>query len=232
MRLSAWISLPKDEDLPQANEDWFKASSNGRFAVLCDGASESFDSKIWAQCLGRSFLRFQTLDLKSVSFSRKLFGRLYRWKSLPWNFQAAFDRGSFAAVIGVCMRENGLQLHGVGDSNAFLIVNGNLVNSFPIREVQQFPRFPTLICSNHSGDPEFVSERWEVKSPQETILLLASDAVALWLFKTLREDPQSSVDIIAADSNGLRSIVEQARFKGQIRSDDLTLLVFKFDEAS
>jgi hypothetical protein len=232
MRLSAWISLPKDEDLPQANEDWFKASSNGRLAVLCDGASESFDSKIWAECLGRSFLRFQTLDLESVSFSRKVFGRLYRWKSLSWNSQAAFDRGSFAAVIGVCVQENGLLLHAVGDSNAFLIVNGSLINSFPIREGQLFPRFPTLICSNHSGDPEFVSERWEIKSPQDTSLLLASDAVALWLLKTLRQDAQSSVDIIGADSNGLRSILEQARLKGQIRSDDLTLLVFKFDEAS
>jgi hypothetical protein len=71
MRLSAWISLPKDADFPKANEDWFKASSDGQLAVLCDGASESFDSKLWAECLGRAFLRLQTLDLATVLFAKR-----------------------------------------------------------------------------------------------------------------------------------------------------------------
>ncbi|HFD8837105.1 TPA: hypothetical protein ACF67X_004894 [Salmonella enterica] len=49
-------TIPKDPEYPGENEDKFAFSEDGRRLALCDGASESFNSKLWADLLARKFI--------------------------------------------------------------------------------------------------------------------------------------------------------------------------------
>lgn len=49
-------SIPKESILTSYNEDAFKFSSLNQTFSLCDGASESFDSKSWANILAQNFI--------------------------------------------------------------------------------------------------------------------------------------------------------------------------------
>lgn len=55
-------SLPKQLGEEKANEDSFAFSIKDKALVLCDGASESYNSKLWAKLLCESFLNNSNLD--------------------------------------------------------------------------------------------------------------------------------------------------------------------------
>ena len=54
LRLLRSFSEPKQDGV--ANEDWCASSEDGTIAVVCDGASVSYDSGTWAQLLAERFV--------------------------------------------------------------------------------------------------------------------------------------------------------------------------------
>src|SRR5690242_19769978 len=101
MHVSFTGSFPKTQDYPDANEDCFVITDDQLCIALCDGASESFDSKTWARSLADRFVANPLVDTNWVQEAVDSYRSQYDWNALSWSKQAAFDRGSFATLLGV-----------------------------------------------------------------------------------------------------------------------------------
>jgi len=71
---------------------------------VSDGASVSFDSASWSRILARRFAQHPQFDPDWVAQAIADYAKLHDRDSLPWMQQAAFDRGSFASLLGVTDR--------------------------------------------------------------------------------------------------------------------------------
>ena len=67
MKIRSVVSIPKEEDFPEANEDNFLLRDDKVSCALSDGASESFDSQAWSEILCQSF-NFNVKRKKRGSF--------------------------------------------------------------------------------------------------------------------------------------------------------------------
>lgn len=119
MELIFAAAVPKEpgERGEADNEDiWDIDESSGR-VVLCDGASESYDAKSWARLLCDRFLQQPSVDAAWAAAAAAAQAQVDP-ASLPWSRRAAWQRGSFATLLGVewDAPQRMLHLHGVGDS--------------------------------------------------------------------------------------------------------------------
>ena len=143
-------SIPKVSGDADRNEDAFKWSSGRSVLALSVGATESFDSKLWAQFLVRLFILKPELSMARLDLAITAFTRRHDPQSMSWSRQAAFDRGSFATLLGVSFTPELDQAHllGIGDSVALLFDGPRLVTSFPYTDPDHFRRRPTLLSTH------------------------------------------------------------------------------------
>ena len=126
--------VPKDlSSSPEHIEDVYAISNDNARVVLCDGASESFDSRTWAELLANKFLCDP--DIKSGWITDVLTDYIekFDYQQMSWSKQASFERGSFSTLLGVqyFFDESYVQITGVGDTVAFLLCEGSRVGSHP-----------------------------------------------------------------------------------------------------
>jgi hypothetical protein len=229
--LSVALTVPKVEG--QRNEDNYQYSRKGVFA-LSDGASVSFDSASWSRILVRRFARCPDFTPEWLSEAITEFSKLYDRESLPWMQQAAFDKGSFASLLGVRVFEQGrVQILAIGDSLAVLVDGDDIKTTFPYTMAAQFDQRPQLLCTNpienaflanvdHNYD---ISADWTFGGMANPALLCVTDALGQWLLSW--NDPERSAISIL---RGLRTpklfsrFVYGERAAGRMRRDDTTLM--------
>src|SRR5579872_5977396 len=90
----------------EANEDAWQHSHRGAGAVS-DGASVSFDSASWSHLLARRYAQHPDFDAAWLEQAMAAYAKVHDRDGLPWMQQAAFDRGSFASLLGVRDRGEG-----------------------------------------------------------------------------------------------------------------------------
>src|SRR5690349_5775286 len=95
-------SIPKDEQYPGENEDVLRGNTRLNRLALSDGASESFDSKTWAGILAARQVNDAVLTPTWVDAAVGLYWEHYPPETLSWSKLAAFERGSFATLLGIC----------------------------------------------------------------------------------------------------------------------------------
>jgi len=224
-------SVPK-EDAPDApNEDQIAADeARQRFAV-CDGASESYDSARWSRVLADAWVAGGSV------VSRKGFRAIVRQyeaecdpDALSWSKRAAFDRGSFATVLGVSLHRNRVRVFAVGDSIAVLISNSGGVATFPYTRGEEFDQRPLLFSTNASANEGLLRgaalKRWLATWPLQPggALLLMTDALGQWLLRR-DADVASYTALLAIHTvEQLNSFVRAERLNGAMRRDDTTLV--------
>src|SRR5216683_4285697 len=93
------FSVQKRDDT--ANEDHWRASPDGRICAVSDGASVSFDPGPWASILARRFIEDPGVSREWIQSAIAEYGIAHDRESMPWMLQAAFDRGSFATLLGI-----------------------------------------------------------------------------------------------------------------------------------
>src|SRR5262245_49904494 len=132
------LTVPKVEG--QRNEDSFQHNSREGICALSDGASISFDSAHWSQILVRRFAQEPNISAEWLSIAIAQFSKLYNRDALPWMQQAAFDRGSFASLLGIRLfgRGNSIDVLAIGDSLAVLCDGDQIKETFPYRDASQF----------------------------------------------------------------------------------------------
>lgn len=236
LRLEFSSSVAKDLDFPELNEDcWASNSVQTRYAVS-DGASESFDSKSWARLLVEKYVDDAAVDRDWVSASVDEYVHKARYDELSWSKQLAFDRGSFATLLGIELANNGtdLEVLAIGDSVAFHVSGGALAASYPYTCAEQFDARPRLLSTLRAAnefvaEPGFITEHssrtWTPK-PGDT-LILATDAVAQWMLREIGAEQSSVRSLLDIHSpERFARLVTRLRDARRMRVDDATVLRF------
>jgi Protein phosphatase 2C len=165
--------------------------------AVADGATESSFAKLWALLLAESYVRNEVTGadfFARLTPARRLWRRRLAGRPLPWFASEKAEQGAFAAFLGVHIdaRENRWTALAVGDCCLVQVDNVGkgmrVVEMFPLQKSSQFTMSPYLIGSRSNG--ESLNERIQISKGSlrdGDMLLLATDAVAAWLFKQHEE---------------------------------------------
>jgi hypothetical protein len=219
----------------ELNEDCWQNSHKGAGAVS-DGASVSFDSAAWSRILARRYAQHPCFDDTWVAAAIAAYGELHDRDSLPWMQQAAFDRGSFASLLGVTDRgDRQVAILAIGDSLAVLCDGDRVVASFPYEAPEQFDANPQLLSTNPAEnaflvEPDAMSRlsiEWDLGPLASPALLCVTDALGCWLLGQRDAEPSPIARLRALGSRrAFARFVEEERATGGMRRDDTTLLAY------
>jgi hypothetical protein len=227
------FSVPKARG--QRNEDAWQSSRKG-VSALSDGASVSFDSASWARILVRHYARCPSLDPAWLASALAEFAKLHERESMPWMQQAAFDRGSFASLLGLrrCGGER-VKVLAIGDSIAVLCDADRVVATFPYQTPEQFDQRPWLLSTNPAenaflADCDVATElsvEWDVGALGRPALICATDALGHWIIAHRDEEPSPIATLRAIGSRrDFARLVAAEREAGRMRRDDTTVLAY------
>lgn len=227
--------VPKDLNYPEATEDAFGIATDAARIAISDGASESFDSKTWAQLLVDTYINSPQLKPDWLAEVIKQYNVRLDYSSLSWSKQAAFERGSFATLLGIeeCATHSSVDILSVGDSLAVLLSGTNIIDSFPYHNPQQFQQRPVLFCTtpllnSFFGNSNFFSKHhktWDLKDLYKPTLLCMTDALGEWALRMAMENtPQWGELLSIREKAQLEALVLREREKKCMRVDDVTLI--------
>ena len=145
--------------------------------------------------------------------------------AMSWSAQAAFDRGSFATLLGLRFDPSGVSILGIGDSLAVLDEGAEIRATFPYNEPEQFRANPLLLSTIHDRNAAILgadfTTHWRLDGTSK--LFCMTDAIGAWL---LSDRPERMARLRALQTRAeFVALVEDARADGTMRRDDTTLLV-------
>ncbi|WP_240219796.1 hypothetical protein [Rheinheimera hassiensis] len=239
MRLVFSGSVPKHTAYAEANEDHFKISANENRIALCDGASESFNSKLWAELVADAFVSNPRIGPEWLKTITGKYVQAHDFHSMSWSQQSAFERGSFSTLLGLEFQKKSrrIKVVSIGDCIALLFNGKVLVDSWPFDDIDSFKARPTLLSTiaayNEFLDkPAFKKNLYKVFKLAELdnpILLCMTDALGEWaLDKAINNDDQISELLDVNSSEALTELVLKERATNSMRIDDSTLLKLTF----
>ncbi|QSR89358.1 hypothetical protein IT6_03505 [Methylacidiphilum caldifontis] len=241
MRVVFAEQVPKEPSFPDVNEDVLelRRSDIGRIAVS-DGASESFDSKRWAKLLTARFVQNPKLDKTWLDSAISDYQTQFNPAQMSWSQQAAFDRGSFATLLGIeqLVEHNSISIFSVGDSIAVFLDGNDLIDSFPYRRAEEFQQRPELFSTNAAlndffSSPDFSTryyKTWSLMNRKAPVVLCMTDAIGEWFLRAAQEGNHKwRVLTKIRDISDFESLVLQERQSENMRIDDTTLVRLAFD---
>ena len=231
-------SIPKQPGDSDRNEDAFRWRPDRLALALSDGATELFDSRLWAAILARRFVRNRDLSPEWAAAAIKVFRRHHKPEAMSWSRRAAFERGSFATLLGVEASSDLQQTRvvAIGDSVAVLLDGKEVVASFPYSSADDFRRRPALLSTRQEhnaflakpGTPRAPSITWRLDGYAEPRIACMTDAVAEWFLRLAAAD-SSAGDILLglSDIAQFEAVVAHERDAGRMRVDDATVLILE-----
>jgi hypothetical protein len=131
--------LPKQGSSLSECEDAIARNSLAMLYAVADGATEAFGSKRWARYLTAAWVGPTTRDCSveeltgAVQTIGDRFGKLVNEQTLPWYAVEKAASGSFAAFIGLRLRQDGSWSSvALGDCCLFQERGAELIEAFPI----------------------------------------------------------------------------------------------------
>jgi hypothetical protein len=217
----------------QVSEDRWRPSADGIIYAVSDGASVSFDSATWAELLVCRFVDNPGVSMAWLQSAVAEYQRRYDRNSMAWMQQGAFDRGSFATLLGLVFSPDfrNARVIAIGDSLFAFIDGDELVRTIPYVAPTEFDQAPHLLSTNplenRSWDDEGLSEAWQdlnIGAHEHPSLLLMTDAIGRWML----EEPCDRVPALVnvSDAEAFARLIDQERAEGRMRNDDVTLVVF------
>jgi hypothetical protein len=239
LRVLFACSVPKDGLTP--NEDRWAQSDDGTVCAISDGASVSFDPAAWSELLVQRFVRDPAIDRAWISTAVSEFAGRYDRDALPWSQQAAFDRGSYATLLGVYPSVDATKAYVValGDSLAVWLDGHEVLATFPYEEVAQFENSPTLLGTNNGENLVFSDKTLEesvapytITEAAHPILMLMTDALGHW-FVNNRSNSAAQTLMSLENNQSFEAFVAGERLSGRLKRDDTTLIIMgRRDELS
>ena len=219
----------------ETNEDSWEHSRKGAAAVS-DGASISFDSASWSRILVRRYAQRPQLDGSWVAEAIALYNSQHSRDELGWAQQAAFDRGSFASLLGVShLGDARVGVLAIGDSLAVLCDGEAIIDTFPYTAPEEFDQDPQLLSTNPAEnkfleDSERVAalwREWDGAALASPALLCVTDALGRWTLsqRQARASPIAQLRSLTTPRAFAR-FVDEERKAGRMRRDDTTLLAY------
>lgn len=217
------------------NEDSFAVSDDGLRYAVSDGASISFDSATWSTILAKRYLLDSQVDNRWISEALGEYVGLHNREDLPWMMQAAFDRGSFASLIGLSIQEDGSEVEVVcvGDSAFALFDGSNMIEFLPYSKPEEFDSSPILISTNPAENSWFADEdanvlvrRIQLVEFSRPHLLMMTDALARWLLEGPADEKFERLSGLSNQASFSEFVVEE-RAKGSLARDDTTMVLIE-----
>ncbi len=234
-------SVPKEAEYPESNEDRsFYSLESGRIAIS-DGASESFDSKNWADLLVSSYVRSPEFNRNWLGDCLASYGTLYDKQKLSWSMLAAFERGSFATLLGITFDEvnESIEIFAIGDSSVFVFSQNEKPFTFPYTTSEQYKGKPELLCTNNMHNTfidsgEFYREHTaSLHQSQGATVILATDALSCWLMEGIEINDERWKKLLDVNSEEyFTCFVRESRKSGKLKIDDTTLIIFDLLEST
>ncbi|AJZ59882.1 hypothetical protein OI25_2923 [Paraburkholderia fungorum] len=233
-------SVPKEPRSPEANEDVLALSDSANRFALSDGASDSFNSKLWAKLLANRFIADPGVSPQWVDGALADYEAAHDVASMSWSKQAAFERGSFATLLSgeYVPDHHAVELLAIGDSVALLVDNDRLVCAWPFDDPDRFHERPSLLSTvrRHNGFLE-AGDFWtqhgttlhldKLAAPR---LLCMTDALGEWALRSVRDNGDGLRELASLRSEEqLTELVLRERAQKRMRIDDSTLLVLSFE---
>ncbi|MFM1880513.1 MAG: hypothetical protein RLZZ344_747 [Pseudomonadota bacterium] len=244
MRILRSLTISKEPDYPESNEDVFFWTATGSACAMSDGASESFDSRTWGRLLCEIFTQTfcsppaPPLDDKSlreiIVQSRQRFLRKIAQRRLSWSQQAAFDRGNFASLLGVIERDDRVEVLAIGDSVALWKDPTGRIHSHVLQDTASFKKNPVLLSSDARGDAVVFQQerhRWSVRSVAkaeiaQSRLFLMTDALGCFAIEHALNGRWAEIEqAFALPDRDFSFWINTSRLSGALRKDDTTLAI-------
>jgi hypothetical protein len=240
MVMSLCATVPKDSGNPQWNEDAFREDLAMGVVALCDGASESYDSRRWAELLAEGFLRNRTVNHEWLQEVIAEYCALNPLDTLSWSQVASYERGSYATLLGIEYNfpTQVVKIHAVGDTLAVLLEDGEFIESFPQVHAAEFGERPTLL-STVAGPDDTAAEalvksiskkEWTIERPGSTQLLCMTDALAEWALRHHEMGTPKWKSLLNIEQDDFNALVHASRSSTDMRTDDTTLVSLSFKE--
>lgn len=244
MRRIKHFSLPKVGNREDEYEDAYAWEESIKRIAVADGATDAFESRLWAEVLVHSFVH-QHIFLKQHEFrcwieaSAQKWKDQIHWKTLSPSAEEKARRGAFATFLGVCFFESGKSSENwwawaVGDACLFHIQNDILRIAFPIDRVEDFGTTPAMLSTRldyslrNYKNPCSKRERGECR--QGDVLILATDAIAAWFLQEVAAGRQPWQGWQEWTQDTFKDRFDQLRITGEMRNDDVTLLFVWLEE--
>lgn len=244
MRILRSLTVSKEPDYPESNEDFFFWTETGQACAMSDGASESFDSKTWGRLLCESFTQTYSVPeppaLNDASLRTMLADTRRRFmagvsrRTLTWSQQAALHRGNFASLLGVIHTAHHTDIVAIGDTVAVWQDARGGIRSHALTRPEEFARNPVLLSSDVRGDSvvfERERDRWSVLrlKPAEIRhgrLFLMTDALGCYAIDHALRGKWAEIEqAFALPEREFTFWVNKARLTGTMRRDDTTLAI-------
>jgi hypothetical protein len=227
--------VPKEPAFPDDIEDFLEIADDGNKIVISDGASESYDSKTWAQILTSSLMRSTELSPGWLAEVISEYVSRFDLANLSWSKQAAFARGSFATLLVVeqCADNDILKVTSIGDSLAVLLDGESFIESFPYVKAEDFRQRPELVCTNSLSNESITTEdfptryqkNWTRQERTNPIILCMTDALGEWALHNWEAGELGWHQLIQIrEMAELEALVIQEREAKTLRVDDTTLV--------
>lgn len=228
-----YLSVPKYEGM---NEDCWSVSGNPPYAgriILCDGASESYASRAWANILcsdsGENVLTRAWLAKKIAEYEKRVDAR-----NLSWSQAAAYERGSFSTFLSMEIKNGKCCLNVVGDTVAFAVNRDEIIDCYPYTSVSEFKNRPLLLSTKDGLNPKLEDNFDDspysgiLKISGATHVLMLTDAIACWLMERKPDRIRELVEI--SNLKSFTALVERERSLKRLRFDDSTMILVPLSE--
>ena len=226
-------TYPKDNSAPETNEDYLVCDRLRDVYGMSDGASESYDSKNWARVLVEKYIKSTRVSPSWLLKTIATYRASVNYDELSWSHQAAFERGSFATLLGAQLIGHGryIRVTSVGDSLCVLCDGDRFAHSFRYSRPDEFLARPQLLASDIRLNQATLSslrtnrfkKTWSTVDLTRPALLLMTDALGEWVLKD-RDRRCERLLSLRHDSQFV-NLVRSERLANKLRSDDTTLLV-------
>jgi hypothetical protein len=243
-----YISIAKIGNSDYENEDSIlvphfhtnPSDSLIRFAIS-DGATESSFSKEWSNILAGGYLE---MSFEPPELTNTINTLADSWLSktsvfdLPWFAQEKWQNGAFATFLGITLSltHQNYESVAIGDCTLFHLRQNTLIHTFPISSSDLFNNTPSLISTNpkYRTDLENTVKYDKGQLLDGDALLLASDALAMWIFNkvTRGEAPWPALDILLKSENSKHDFLNWSVDKitnKEMKNDDISLVLINFD---
>ena len=224
-------TVPKDDGPQATNDDCYAGNeSRQRFAVA-DGASESYDSARWSRLLTDAWVTGGSAVSKTgLETLIREYEAACDPVTLSWSKRGAFERGSFATLLGVSTRGDHARIAAFGDSIVVGFPISGATQSFPYTFAEEFDRRPLLLSTNTDAN-KAVLKRVTVRGcvtawplVPGTTLLLMTDALGQWLLRHNADGPARDALQAIRSCEEFGAFVTAERSTSTMRIDDTTLV--------
>ena len=239
MKIETKFSLQKRSEEAKVNQDAFAISSDERIFAIADGVSTAPFSQTWSNNVVKKFIEKPfASDLNEQKLKDWLEDIRKEWsseidqrKSPKMILERAKEVGGSTTFLGMIIQEmkkkyQKLQLFGIGDTNMFLIRNKRIKYSFPVTSVESFTDQTIGLCSIDNASQK-IPELKEFNAKRGDIVILATDALAKWIFKYYKKGGEYSWKRILKNKNDIQNFIDKLRDAKKIDDDDTTCIIIK-----